>query len=357
MIDQPPLSLDDVVRVTVDDRTKGFGVVGAPVTLDAVAAQGWSLDDLPPPVLVLRRSALDHNLALMASYCRAHAVDLAPHGKTTMAPQLWDRQLRAGAWGITAATVGQVRVMRDVGVRRVLLANELVDPWSIAWVAEQMADPGFGFVCYVDSERGVSILDDGLARRAAERPVPVLVELGHVGGRTGCRSVDEAVRVARLARAAPTLELVGVAGYEGTICHERNEGCLGAVRSFLDDLRRLAETLIEASMFEGPEVLVTAGGSAFFDLVVGCLAGDRALGSNVRVLLRSGCYLAHDSGMYERVSPLSAEPDPGARFRPALELWSRVLSRPEPDLAILGMGKRDAAFDFDPPIPRLLRPV
>jgi D-serine deaminase-like pyridoxal phosphate-dependent protein len=354
MSDHPVLDLSDVMRVGVDVWTKGFGVVGDPVSLGAVAAKGWSVDDLPPPVLVLRRDALEHNVAVMEAYCRTHHVELAPHGKTTMAPQLWDRQLRAGAWGITAASVGEVRVMRDVGVPRVLLANELVDPWSIAWVAEQMADPAFGLVCYVDSERTVSILSEELARRSVARPVPVLVELGHAGGRTGCRSVGDAVDVARLALGAPTLELVGVAGYEGTICHDRGEGCIAAVRAFLDDLRRLAETLIEASAFAGDEVLVTAGGSAFFDLVVERLSGGWPTDANIRLVLRSGCYLTHDSGLYERLSPLSSE-DPGGRFRPALEVWSRVLSRPEGDLAILGMGKRDVAFDFDPPIPHLLR--
>lgn len=355
MTGRSALDLSDVMRVAVDDRTKGFGVVGDPVPLGAVADQGWSLDDLPPPVLVLRREALEHNLALMAAYCRTHGVELAPHGKTTMAPQLWDRQLLAGAWGIAAATIGQARVMRDVGVPRVLLANELVDPWSIAWVAEQLADPGFGFVCYVDSDRSVSILADELARRSVARPLPVLVELGHAGGRTGCRSVEDAVEVARLVQADPTLELAGVAGYEGTNCHDREEPCLAAVRSFLDDLRRLAATLVDASVFEGDELILTAGGSIFFDVVVDRLAGGWPAGERVRVVLRSGCYLTHDSGLYERQSPLAGHADPEARFRPALEVWSRVLSRPEPDLAILGMGKRDVASDFDPPIPHLLR--
>jgi len=355
MTDQPPLELSGVSRVMIDVGTKGFGVAGDPLPLGAVADQGWSLDDLPPPTMVLRRSAIDHNVALMAAFCRAHAVDLAPHGKTTMAPQLWDLQLRAGAWGITAASVGQVRVMRETGVRRVLLANELVDPWSISWIADQLTDPAFGFVCYVDSARSVSILSDELARRSAPRPLPVVVELGHAGGRTGSRSVEEAIEVARLAQDEPALQLVGVAGYEGTICHERDEGCLGAVRAFLDELRRLTDALIQASAFEGEEVLVSAGGSIFFDLVVERLAGGWPAGDHVRLLLRSGCYLTHDSGLYERLSPLAAVLDPAARFRPALEVWSRVLSRPEPDLAILGMGKRDVAFDFDAPIPLLRR--
>ena len=121
--------------------SKGFPAVEGPVPVGDIAGRGWTLSDLPTPVMVLRERALAHNLSVMAEYCRAWAVDIAPHGKTTMAPQLWDRQLQAGAWGITAATVNQARVMRASSVPRVLLANELVDPVSIAWVAEQLTDP------------------------------------------------------------------------------------------------------------------------------------------------------------------------------------------------------------------------
>jgi D-serine dehydratase len=37
-------------------------------------------------------------------------------------------------------------------------------------------------------------------------------------------------------------------------------------------------------------------------------------------------------------------------LQPALEVWSRVQSCPEPGLAILTMGKRDASFDLEMPI-------
>jgi D-serine deaminase-like pyridoxal phosphate-dependent protein len=34
-------------------------------------------------------------------------------------------------------------------------------------------------------------------------------------------------------------------------------------------------------------------------------------------------------------------------------VWGVVLSRPEPDLAIVGLGKRDVPFDIELPIPEL----
>ena len=226
--------------------SKGFPAVEGPVPSATSPARGWTLLDLPTPVMVLRERALAHNLSLMAEYCRAWGVDIAPHGKTTMAPQLWDRQLDAGAWGITAATVDQARVMRASGIPRVLLANELVDPVSIAWVAEQLADPTFELICYVDSDRGVDLLEEHLRARRPPRPLSVLVELGFDGGRTGCRTIPEAVHVAGRVASSDVLRLGGVAGYEGTICHDRSPECLALVLSYLDRLRELTRTMIDA---------------------------------------------------------------------------------------------------------------
>ena len=262
-----------------------------------IAGRGWTLSDLPTPVMVLRERALAHNLSVMAEYCRAWGVDIAPHGKTTMAPQLWDRQLQAGAWGITAATVDQARVMRASSIPRVLLANELVDPVSIAWVAEQLTDPAFDLICYVDSDRGVTILEEHLRAHRPDRPLSVLVELGFDGGRTGCRTIPEAVHVAGRAASSDVLHLAGVAGYEGTICHDRSPGCLALVLSYLDRLRELTRTMIDTGSFDGDEpIICSAGGSAFFDLVVDRLRGPWPGDADVRVVLRSGCYLTHDAG-------------------------------------------------------------
>jgi D-serine deaminase-like pyridoxal phosphate-dependent protein len=352
---EPTATLARIDTPRIDVGTKGFPAVEGPMPVGDIAGRGWTLSDLPTPVMVLREGALAHNLSLMAEYCRAWGVDIAPHGKTTMAPQLWDRQLQAGAWGITAATVDQARVMRSSGVARVLLANELVDPVSIAWVAEQLTDPAFELLCYVDSDRGVDILEEHLRARPPKRSLSVLVELGFDGGRTGCRTIPEAVHVAGRAASSDVLHLAGVAGYEGTICHDRSPECLALVLSYLDRLRELTRTLMDAGTFDGAERIVcSAGGSAFFDLVVDRLRGPWPGGADARMVLRSGCYLTHDSGIYERVSPLPAR-DGERGFHPAMELWGSVLSRPEPGLALLGFGKRDVPFDIDLPMPQMVR--
>jgi D-serine deaminase-like pyridoxal phosphate-dependent protein len=352
-VPHPPLQLDGVVGgVRVDHLARGFPAKD--VALRDVATRGWTFDDLEPPVLLLREDALRHNLGLMAAFCDRSGVDLAPHGKTSMAPQLWARQLAAGAWGITAATASQARVMREVGVRRIVIANELVDRASIDWAASALHDPDVELLCYVDSARGVENLDARLADANAPRRLDVLVELGYLGGRTGARTVEEAIGIAERVRASSTLRLAGVAGYEGLVCRDRSEACLDRVREYLDAVRSLGETLVKGGGFDDGVVL-TAGGSAFFDVVVERLHDMWRGDVPARVILRSGCYLTHDAGLYERLSPFAGESQSASRFHSAMEVWGPVLSRPERRMAIAGFGRRDVPFDQGMPIPMAVR--
>ena len=293
------------------------------------SAVGRPLTEIPLPVLVLRESAVAHNLASMQRWCDERGVSLAPHGKTTMAPALIRRQLEAGAWGMTAATVPQLAVMRAAGARRVILANQLVGAPEIAWFERERE--GIEAYCLVDSVAGVRAL-----AAAVERPLRVLIELG--GPRAGCRTLSQALAVADAVADAPSLVLGGVEGFEGTLPEED-------VDAFVDRLRELVEALDSNGAFAGvDEIIATAGGSAFFDHVVDRLRFS-GLSRAVRVVLRSGCYVTHDDGMYAESSPL-----PG--LRAALELWARVLSCPEPGLAIAGFGKRDAPYDRGLPVVR-----
>jgi D-serine dehydratase len=331
-----PLQLDRILATPVAGDTVG-APPGADTTVGGVGDQGWTLRDLSTPVVTLRASAIDHNLAVMRDWLAEHGVELFPHGKTTMAPQLWDRQLEAGARGITAATPAQLRAMHAAGVPRLLLANELVDGDAIGWVARSLDGADFG--CWVDATDGVTLLADALRSSSARTPMRVLVEVGHTGGRTGVRSFEAAVEVAEAAARRPELSLVGVAGYEGTIGHERTPAVLAKVDAFVELLGAVAERLGSAGLVDG--AMISAGGSLFFDRVA-------ALAGRGRVVIRAGCTITHDHGLYERGSPFTA--GPGPRFRPAIEAWGSVLSRPEPEVAVIGLGKRDVPSDIESPI-------
>ncbi|OBG54805.1 amino acid deaminase [Mycolicibacterium fortuitum] len=292
------------------------------------------------PVCVLRESALVHNLTTKANWCAGAGVELAPHGKTHMSPQLLARQFRAGASAVTAATVSQVRMFRAFGVGDVVLANEIVDPAGLAWLAAELdADPDFHVVCWVDSLAGVELMTAALA--GAQRRLDVCVEIGMAGGRTGCRSDVETDEVARAAAASPRLRLVGVAGYEASAGQDVSPQAVAEVRSYLRRMR--AATVRLAGLFETGTLIVTAGGSTYPDVVVEELTGDWPTGMSVRTILRSGCYLTHDHGLYARTSPLA--------LQPAMQVWAQVVSRPEPGLALATMGRRDVSFDAGLPVP------
>jgi D-serine deaminase-like pyridoxal phosphate-dependent protein len=271
-----------------------------------------------------------------------------------MSPELVQRQLEAGAWGVTAATASQVRVYRAFGVERILLANELVEAAALRYLASELAaDPAFDFYCLVDSPVAVEAMGTALAE-GVSRPLQVLVELGLPGGRTGCRTVAAAHAVAAAVAASPWLELAGVEAFEGIIHSADVEADLARVDTLLDGLRTLLGELAAAGHFDGrDEILVTVGGSTYFDRVVERLRPP--FEPPARVVLRSGCYVTHDSGYYDHLSPLGERSPDGERLEHALEVWGATLSRPEPDRALLCMGKRDVAYDIDLPIPLHVR--
>ncbi|MFJ1792536.1 alanine racemase [Kitasatospora griseola] len=338
---------------TLDWRFKAVPADAWGRTVRDWLATGPTLDSLGTPLLTLDAAALDHNLHTMAAWCREADVLLAPHGKTTMAPALWQAQLAAGAHAITLANLPQLRVARAFGVQRLLLANTLLDPAGLAWLAAELdRHPDFAFTSWVDSADSVRRMDAALRATGAKRPVEVLVELGGPGGRTGARGIPAALDVAAAVHAAPTLRLAGVGGYEGALAHDASDRALAAVRDYLRDLAELHRRL--APDYPTPTPVVTAGGSAYFDTVAEELTPLAEEFPGTKVVVRAGAYLAHDDGFYRGISPL-ARTTGATPLRSAMHGWARVVSHPEPQLALLDAGKRDLPFDEGLPEPQLVR--
>ncbi|MFF0185505.1 amino acid deaminase [Streptomyces sp. NPDC005244] len=337
----------------VDHRFKGLPPDADGLTVGELAARRLNLftDGFTTPVLALSAERLAHNLELMETYATRHGLAFAPHGKTSMAPQLFWKQIEHGAWGITLAVPHQVRVARAFGVDRIFLANELVDAAALGWIAAELAgDPDFRFVCYVDSVRGVELMDAALGGGA--RPVDVVVELAAgEGARTGVRTEAECAAVADAVAATSTLRLVGVAGYEGEVPDADPE----RVHAWLRRLTALAVAFDGAGRFKGlDEVVVSAGGSAWFDAVADVFAEIPELSLPVLKLLRSGAYVSHDDGHYRKLTPFTRVPEEGA-LHPAFRLWAQVVSRPSDGQAFANAGKRDAAYDLDLPFAQVVR--
>lgn len=326
--------------LTADD--KGLPPSAAGLTVAEFLATRPRLADFWTPLVVLDEAALRDNIAFLADWVAARGLELMPHGKTTMAPTLWHRQLGAGATGITVATPWQARVAVDAGIPAVMLANQLTQPEAIRWAADVSAS-GTRLWSWIDAASAVEGIECALGGEAG-RPLEVLVDLGRPGGRTGIRSHDEAVALAHRIAESPVLRLAGVAGYEGAIAHGRSPEALDDARAYVEDLLAVHRAIVP--LYDDGDVLVTAGGSAYPDVVGDAFAAAVAAGDRARFVLRSGAYLVHDHGYYRANSPFE-----GAGLRAAARGIARVVSVPEPHLALVDAGKRDFAYDEGLPVP------
>jgi D-serine dehydratase len=337
---------------------KGLGDVSSQPQITATAHLGWNLlqEDVSLPVAVLSNSRVQHNLNWMKSFIRTYGLKLAPHGKTTMSPALFHQQLAQGAWGITLATAPQVQAAYHFGVRRVIMANQLVGRANMAIISRLLQNPEFEFFVIVDSAANVEQLGQFFAR--AGQRLNLLLELGVDGGRTGVRDEQGSAAVLdAIARYPESLALAGIEVYEGVLKDEPS------IREFLRRAVRELRALEAHGLLTAERCILTGAGSAWFDLVAeewtGLTLRHGAGGERpLDIILRPGCYLTHDVGIYKAAETRIHANNPVARsmqtsLLPALQLWAYVLSIPEPGLAILGLGKRDAAFDAGLPIPAL----
>jgi D-serine dehydratase len=331
---------------------KGIGFLDREIDAGEIGKLGWNLlrEDLSLPTAVLYEEKLAHNLAWMQRFADAYRAKLAPHGKTTMAPKLFARQLEVGAWGMTLATVHQVRVAYEYGIRRVLMANQLVGRQNMESISRLLEDREFEFFCLADSPELVEALGTFFSSR--RQTLNVLLEVGVQGGRTGVRDRQHLKALSTaLDRWKSTIVLCGVELFEGLL-HEEN-----AIRDFLQNAVDVAKELSQEKRFRRNPVILSGAGSAWFDVVADVFSKAK-FDNEVEVLLRSGCYLTHDAGVYREAQSRMMKENPVVQklapgLVPALHLWAYVQSIPEKHVAIIGFGKRDVAFDLGLPTPAL----
>ncbi len=337
---------------TTDSFMKGLGALTTPEQIESIGSLGWNVlrEDLSLPAAVLVQPRMEHNLRWMSEFARKYDVHLAPHGKTTMAAKLFARQIEAGSWGMTLATAHQCAVAHAHGVRRILMANELVGRANFELVSN-IIQQGTIFYTLVDSPALVDQL--GAFFQGKHQQLRVLVEIGVEGGRTGTRTNTQTQTVVdAIARWGTTLLLCGVEVYEGVLKDE------ASIREYLGRAVQTVQRLQQQQAFaEGERIILSGAGSAWYDVVADVFAPVKG---DIDVVLRPGCYLTCDAGIYRVAQQQITERnhiaqdvdrDLGDTLLPALEVWAYVQSVPEPGLAIVGLGKRDAAFDSGLPVP------
>jgi D-serine dehydratase len=341
------------MSLVLDADFKGYPTHLPPLPLEQAGRQGWQVlrGDLPLPLAVLKDDAIRHNLDWMQRFCVERGLDIAPHGKTSMSPELYHRQMAAGAWGISFATVFQAAVGARHGIGRVVIANQVLQWADLDGLAALHRDhPALQSCFLVDSVEQVDQIEAWARARPGAPVWRVLLELGVRGKRTGVRDDAQARALARRVRASPALQLIGIECYEGVLSAGGAASEQAGAQALMSRLRSLVEHCVAEDLFETDEVILSAGGSAIFDLVAEHLRP--ALDRPARGVLRSGCYITHDHVAYrEQLERVASRLQQAETLRPALEVLSCVQSCPEPGLALLSMGKRDVSHDLHMPVP------
>jgi D-serine dehydratase len=228
------------------------------------------------------------------------------------------------------------------------MANELVGRQNMAIISRLLEDPEFEYFCLVDSTE--SVRQAGAFFRERGQRLQVLLELGVAGGRTGARDAQQEEEiVAALGEWEDSIALRGVEVYEGVLDDETQ------IRAFLRRAVGVTEQLSRRNIFATGSVLLSGAGSAWYDVVAEEFA-KAEIASQPEVVLRPGCYLTSDAGAYKQAQERILACNPVAQrmhssLQPALQAWAYVQSVPESGRAIIGMGKRDAAFDAGLPSP------
>ncbi|CDU12073.1 amino acid deaminase [Vibrio coralliirubri] len=306
-------------------------------------------EDISLPVAIIKQSSLTNNLNWMQSFADHHQVKLSPHGKTSMTPAFFRQQLENGAWGITVATPAQAEVAAMAGAKKIIMANQLVGKTNMAIVEQLISEFDVDFYCCVDSSVNVQQLSQYFAN--TKQTLKVLIEFGVPGGRCGCRSPQEVLELAQTIQDTPALSLAGIEVYEGVIHGDNAEQ---DIRTFLKQALTSVESLASDGLIAG-QPIITGAGSAWYDVVAECLANL----TDYLAIIRPGCYAIHDTGIYLDAQSKVLQRaqvnqgyacELGGDLESALEVWAYVISRPEPTKLVVGLGKRDVAFDAGLPI-------
>lgn len=300
------------------------------------------------PAALVKKTALENNIAWMQRYADTRGVSLAPHGKTTMTPWIFQAQQRAGAWGIGVGSAWQASAAMASGIERVLMVNQLVGQANMQVVSQLKAHyRAVDFLCCVDSLANARTLSAFFSAR--QQTLDVLIELGVPGGRCGCRSVDAALALAQEVATLPGLTLRGLELYEGVLHGDDPQPQVEAL------LRQAAGLACQMAPLVEGEFILTGAGTVWYDVVCNVwLAAQKP--DRCRLVIRPGCYITHDMGIYEiaRQELIARDPiacDLGGDLTSALELMAMVQSVPEADRAVVNFGKRDCAFDAGLPQP------
>ncbi|WP_437206908.1 alanine racemase [Planctomicrobium sp. SH664] len=204
------------------------------------------------PSLVIDIATVDRNIRRLAEYAASHRLQIRPHTKTHKSLSFAERQLAAGASGLTIAKVGEAETMSRVS-SDLLIAYPAVDSVRAQRIAE-LAKRHTVRVA-VDSSAGARSL--ATAAQAAGSTISVLVDIDVGFHRTGVQSALDSLLLAReVVSLNPALRLGGLFFYPG---HVWSSGAQQATD--LGKVEAIISEAIDCWRRDGLEARIVSGGS------------------------------------------------------------------------------------------------
>jgi len=294
----------------------------------APAEIGMRLEDVDTPALILDLDAFEANLKRLAEAV-GRRVRVRAHAKTHKCPEIGKRQVAAGAVGLCCQKVSEAEAMVDGGIADVLVSNEIVGTRKLERLAALTRRAQIG-VC-VDNVENVRDLEAAMQRAGARIDVYIELEVGM--HRCGVAPGAPALVLARAIAASPSLRFAGLHAYHGRAQHIRSlEERHAVIRNAALHVKNTKTLLQEAGI--GCPIVTGAGtGTFMFEVELG--AWDE---------IQPGSYVFMD---WDYARNEWAPPMP--RFEHSLFVLATVMSRPDPQLAIVDAGLKASSVDSGMP--------
>jgi D-serine deaminase-like pyridoxal phosphate-dependent protein len=269
-------------------------------------------EQIKTPALIVDLDAMEANLRDMANFFAGRPCKLRPHFKNHKSPILAWKQIRAGAIGMTCATVREAEILVEHGIQSILIANELAGPEK----AEALADLARHASVMVSVDNGHSVRDLAAAQRNRKSRIEVLVDINIGLNRCGIEPGHPALDLARYAQ-EHGLAVRGIMGYEGHLqavppSPERDEVVRRGTKAIVD-----SAALLESAAIPAP--IRSTGGTGTY-----AAAGDYPGITEVQ----AGSYLLMDNIYVSRRAP----------FQRSLTVLATVISTRGREHAVLDCG-------------------
>ena len=295
---------------------------------DIPAQVGMDLADVMTPALIIDLDAFEQNIEVLRQRLELAGVRLRAHSKTHKSVDIARYQIdHGGACGICCQKLSEAEVMVAGGINDVLISNQLVDPVKIERLA-MLALQARILICIDDSDN-VSNLSAAAVRHGAS--IECLVEIDCGAGRCGVEPGQAAVILAQQIAASPGLKFAGLQAYQGNAQHIRKYESRGqAITTAINQTRATVDGLAAAGL---PSAIIAGAGtgSYYFEAA-----------SNLYNELQCGSYVFMDAD-YQRVLDQSGQPI--SEFRNSLFLWTSIMSKTRPGMAICDAGLKVQSVD------------